>query len=191
MSSPKSVPQHPISPPPVPPSPPQSNSASGGVRRYHTISAHSRPVRNETRVPISEESSEWSGVQEDEYIPPGEEWVAPGVGAVGEKNPSLHRQASLPTRYNAHKGIFVLAITSFVKKPTYPVSDYHRQSGNATPLRTMNSLSAIQAEHGIDGEVEEEEWETEIRGWRESEEVSILISILRMISLCSSIIRSI
>ena len=55
------------------------------------------------------------------------------------------------------------------------LSGYHtqaRHSGNATPLRTMNSLSAIQAEHGIDGEGEEEEWETEIRGWRESEEVS-------------------
>lgn len=106
MSSPKPSPQHPISPPPLPPSPPQGNSASGGVRRYHTISAHTRPVRSGSRAPISEESGEWTGAQEDEYVAPGEEWVAPGVGAVGEKNASLHRQASLPTRYNTHKGGF-------------------------------------------------------------------------------------
>ena len=36
----------------------------------------------------------------------------------------------------------------------------------------MNSLSAIQAEHGGEEEGEEEEWETEMRGWRDSEEVS-------------------
>jgi hypothetical protein len=49
----------------------------------------------------------------------------------------------------------------------------------------MNSLSAIQAEHGIDGEVEEEEWEAEMRGWRDSEEVSnVLPYFFGMISFC-------
>ncbi|KAF8584082.1 YTH-domain-containing protein [Ramaria rubella] len=158
MTSPNPSPQHQISPPPLPASPPQSSSASGGVRRHHTISAHSRPLRSETRVSISEESGEWTGALEDEYVAPGEEWVAPGVGAVGEKNASLHRQASLPTRYNASRGY----------------QSHPRQSGTTTPLRTMNSLSAIQAEHGIDGEGEEEEWETDLRGWRDSEESDVV-----------------
>lgn len=38
---------------------------------------------------------------DDEVV--DQEWVG-GVGAVGEKNAGLHRQSSLPTRYN--KGAF-------------------------------------------------------------------------------------
>ena len=110
MSSPKPLPQHPISPPPAPASPPQSNTISGGVRRYHTISAHSRPLRNESRVPTSQETAELTGPKEDEYVAP-EEWVT-GVGAVGENNSSLHRQASLPTRYNVNRGVFAFLLNS-------------------------------------------------------------------------------
>ncbi|KAF8517600.1 YTH-domain-containing protein [Hysterangium stoloniferum] len=148
MSSP-SLP-HPISPPPVPPSPPPNASGAGGVRRYHTISTHGRSGRGASRVPISEENGESTVAQEDEYVVPSGEWVAPGVGAVGEKNTSLHRQASLPTKYRGYQS-------------------QSRQSGSSTPLRGLNSLSAIQAEHGIDGEAEEE-WEAEMRGLREAEE---------------------
>ena len=102
-----------MSPDPVPPSPPlQSNLGAGGVRRYHTISAHGRSARNTSR-PISEETSDHPVAPEDEYINPGEEWVAPGVGAVGEKNTNLHRQASLPTRYHGQRGA-----SSFFMLPT-------------------------------------------------------------------------
>jgi hypothetical protein len=57
-----------------------------GVRRHHTISAASRPIR---AAAIAEET-----IGDDEQL--GEEWVGP-LGAVGEKSSSLHRQASLPT----------------------------------------------------------------------------------------------
>jgi YTH domain-containing family protein len=62
-----------------------------GVRRHHTISASSRPVRDASRNTIAEEGAL---SHDDEAV--DEDWVGP-VGAVGEKNANLHRQASLPT----------------------------------------------------------------------------------------------
>jgi YTH domain-containing family protein len=66
--------------------------ASGtGVRRHHTISASSRPARDPARSAIAEEGA----LSHDDDIV-DEDWDGP-VGAVGEKNAGLHRQASLPT----------------------------------------------------------------------------------------------
>lgn len=83
---------HQISPPPVPASPP----LTGGVRRHHTISASSRTARAGARATICEETQEQQLWNDDE--PVDEDWVG-GVGAVGEKTVSLHRQSSLPTKY--------------------------------------------------------------------------------------------
>ncbi|KAH7914003.1 YT521-B-like domain-containing protein [Hygrophoropsis aurantiaca] len=131
-------PAHSISPPPVPASPP-----STGIRRHHTISASSRTARTGARAPISEETQEQQLWNDDE--PVDEDWVG-GVGAVGEKT-SLHRQSSLPTRYNrALHG------------------QNSRQAGNLTP-RTMNSLSAIAGHEG-----DEEDWESEMRGYQNEDE---------------------
>lgn len=88
--------------PPVPASPP----SSGGVRRHHTISASSRTARAGARDPISEESQNQELWNEDEVV--GEDWVG-GVGAVGEKSSSLHRQSSLPTRYHRGKSLVFTA----------------------------------------------------------------------------------
>jgi len=166
-------------PSPSPPLVEATTSGAGGVRRYHTISAHGRSGRNAPR-PISEESSDHPAAPEDEYINPGEEWVAPGVGAVGEKNASLHRQASLPTKYHSHRGTsFSSIISASDAAGTYFSIFYKgyqtqsRPSGPSTPLRTMNSLSVIQAEHGLDGDGEED-WEAEMRGLRNSEVFIIL-----------------
>ncbi|KAF8643884.1 hypothetical protein AX16_008900 [Volvariella volvacea WC 439] len=83
--------------PPVPASPP----ISGGVRRHHTISAASRSARANAREVISEEThTDQSLWGEDE--PVDEDWVG-NLGAVGEKT-SLHRQASLPTKYRGFHG---------------------------------------------------------------------------------------
>ena len=90
MSAP---PPHPISPPPghgVP------ETQSTSVRRHHTITAASRSARTATRAPISEESQEQQSLNDEEVV--DQEWVR-SVGAVGEKS-SLHRQNSLPARYN-------------------------------------------------------------------------------------------
>ncbi|KAG6909609.1 hypothetical protein DXG01_016391 [Tephrocybe rancida] len=114
------------SPPPVPPSPPNS----GGVRRHHTISASSRTARGAPRDPISEEVPDNGPWNDDEII--DEDWVG-GVGAVGEKTSSLHRQSSLPTRY--HRGF-----------------QGATKSGNHTP-KTVNSLAAIAGHEG-----DEEPW---------------------------------
>ncbi|TDL24957.1 YTH-domain-containing protein [Rickenella mellea] len=134
-------PAHP-SPPPIPNSPP-----SGGVRRHHTISASSRTARAGARIAESEESQQtW---KDDEVVDP--DWVG-GVGAVGEKSAGLHRQSSLPTRYN---------------RAFQRAGQAARQPGTLTP-RTMNSLSAITAEHGHEGE--EEEWEKEIQVWGNEDE---------------------
>lgn len=81
---------------PVPPDP-SSPPISGGVRRHHTITAASRSARNAARESISEEVPDPSSIWNDDE-PVDQEWVG-GIGAVGEKT-SLHRQASLPTRYN-------------------------------------------------------------------------------------------
>jgi hypothetical protein len=48
------------------------------------------------RAPISEETQEQQFWNDDESV--DEDWVG-GVGAVDEKT-SLHRQSSLPTKYN-------------------------------------------------------------------------------------------
>ncbi|KAF8478524.1 YTH-domain-containing protein [Russula ochroleuca] len=133
---------HPVSPPPGPVGEPQST-----VRRHHTITAASRSARTAARAPISEESQEQQTWDDEEVVDP--ERVR-SVGAVGEKGGgSLHRQASLPSRYNR----------------AYVHSS--RGSGSHTP-RTLNSLSSIA---GHDGE--EEEWETEIRGLRNDETIYV------------------
>lgn len=127
--------------PAVPASPPNSSLGSG-VRRHHTISASSRAARNSARETISEESQNQDFWNDDEVV--DDDWVG-GVGAVGEKS-SLHRQASLPTKY--HRAF----------QPNAP------KPGNLTP-KTMNSLTAIAGHEG-----DEEEWEREIGGYSAHEE---------------------
>ncbi|KAG1877655.1 YT521-B-like domain-containing protein [Suillus subalutaceus] len=131
---------HQISPPLVPASPP----LTGGVRRHHTISASSRTARAGARAPICEETQEQQLWNDDE--PVDEDWVG-GVGAVGEKTVSLHRQSSLPTKYKTFHG-----------------QKSSRQAGNLTP-RTMNSLSAIAGHEG-----DEEDWESDMRGFQNDDE---------------------
>ncbi|KXN93392.1 YTH domain family protein 2 [Leucoagaricus sp. SymC.cos] len=111
--------------PPVPSSPP----SSGGVRRHHTITAASRSARNAAKESISEETPDQSSIWNDDG-PVDQDWVG-GIGAVGEKT-SLHRQASLPTRYN--RGF------------------HGSKSGTMTP-KTINSLAAIAGHEG-----DEEPW---------------------------------
>lgn len=84
--------------PPVPSSPP----SSGGVRRHHTITAASRTARNAAKDSISEETPDQSSIWDDDG-PVDQDWVG-GIGAVGEKT-GLHRQASLPTKYNRGSSI--------------------------------------------------------------------------------------
>ncbi|KAJ3567202.1 hypothetical protein NP233_g6519 [Leucocoprinus birnbaumii] len=112
--------------PPVPPSPP----SSGGVRRHHTITAASRSARNAAKESISEETPDQSSSIWTDDGPVDQEWVG-GIGAVGEKT-SLHRQASLPTRYNR--------------------AFHGSRSGTMTP-KTVNSLAAIAGHEG-----DEEPW---------------------------------
>ena len=82
---------HPVSPPPIPNSPPSSST----VRRVHTISAASRAARTQSRIALSEDAEQnWN---EDDVV--DQDWEG-GLGAVGEKSVNLHRQASLPARYN-------------------------------------------------------------------------------------------
>ena len=83
---------HSISPPP-----PVQASGTTGVRRHHTISASSRNSRPTSKIDVEDPQNEqlWT---DDEVV--DQDWVG-GIGAVGEKS-SLHRQASLPTRY--HRG---------------------------------------------------------------------------------------
>ncbi|KJA27080.1 hypothetical protein HYPSUDRAFT_198379 [Hypholoma sublateritium FD-334 SS-4] len=111
--------------------PPDPASPTTGVRRHHTISAHSRSARASAKEVISEEVQEQQAIWNDDEVV-DQDWVG-GVGAVGEKT-SLHRQSSLPTRY--HRG-------------------FHNQStqgGNPTP-KTVNSLAAIAGNEG-----DEEPW---------------------------------
>jgi YTH domain-containing family protein len=85
---------HPISPPPgLVGSEPQSSA----VRRHHTITAASRSARAAARATISEESQEQQTWDDEGVVDPEQ---VRSVGAVGEKGGSLHRQASLPARYN-------------------------------------------------------------------------------------------
>ncbi|KAH9066482.1 YTH-domain-containing protein [Lactarius vividus] len=142
MSAP---PPHPISPPPGHvATEPQSTS----VRRHHTITATSRTARAANRAAISEESQEQQTWNDEKVV--DQEWVG-SVGAVGEKGGSLHRQNSLPARYNRAYG------------------HANRSSGNITP-RTLNSLSAIAGHEG-----EEDEWESELRDLRNEDEVTYAV----------------
>ena len=85
---------HSVSPPPI-----GASSASSGVRRHHTITAASRGSRPNSKVQVSgqDEAEQEEIWNQDEVV--DQDWVG-GVGAVGEKSSSLHRQSSLPTRYN-------------------------------------------------------------------------------------------
>ncbi|KAF7799560.1 hypothetical protein EIP86_010797 [Pleurotus ostreatoroseus] len=126
-----------VSPPPNP-----ASSASSGVRRHHTISAASRGSRPTSKISVNEQDEVeqeevWS---QDEIV--DQDWRG-GIGAVGEKS-SLHRQASLPTKYHRAFG--------------------QRQTGAHTP-RPLNSLTAITGHEG-----DEEEWEQDLRGLRGEEE---------------------
>jgi hypothetical protein len=165
MSAP---PPHPISPPPGPVgSEPQSST----VRRHHTITAASRSARTAARAPISEESQEQQTWVDEELVDP--ERVR-SVGAVGEKGGSLHRQASLPSRYNRGTSLDVSSCSVLLRLVSLTIRSQayghgSRGSGSHTP-RTLNSLSAIAGQEG-----EEEEWETDIRVLRNDEEVSCSI----------------
>ncbi|KAF5341311.1 hypothetical protein D9757_014632 [Collybiopsis confluens] len=95
--------------------------SASGVRRHHTITAASRSARGSAKDTISEESQNPEHWTDDEVV--GEEWAG-GLGAVGEKS-SLHRQASLPTKYHR----------AFQQSSA-------AKSGSMTP-KAMNSLTAI------------------------------------------------
>ncbi|KAI0748493.1 YT521-B-like domain-containing protein [Daedaleopsis nitida] len=121
---------NPISPPPVP----QSSANTGGVRRHHTISASSRAARPTSKIAIGElDDPQTEQLWNDDEVV-DQDWVG-GIGAVGEKS-SLHRQASLPTRY--HRAF---------------AGQGARQPGSHTP-RTLNSLTAIAGHEG-----DEDEWQ--------------------------------
>lgn len=92
------LPGNPVSPPPVP-----DSTLGGSVRRHHTIAASSRAAHAGSRL-LAEEQQ---GVNEDEVV--DQDWSG-GVGAVGEKSSSLHRQSSLPTRYT--RGMSNVSLTS-------------------------------------------------------------------------------
>lgn len=112
-----------------------SSPNSGGVRRHHTITAASRTARTAAARPEDDKHQQqiWD---DDEVV--DQTWVG-GVGVVGEKS-GLHRQASLPTKYNrAFQG--------------------SGKSGNVTPK--LNSLSAIAGHEG-----DEEDWERDISTYR-------------------------
>ncbi|PSR77642.1 hypothetical protein PHLCEN_2v7832 [Hermanssonia centrifuga] len=131
---------HSISPAPGP-----ASTGNSGVRRHHTISASSRNARPTSKIQGSElEDAEQEEIwDQDEYV--AQDWRG-GIGAVGEKS-SLHRQASLPTKYHRAFG-----------------GPGQRQPGNSTP-RTLNSLTAIAGHEG-----DEEEWEEDLRGLRHEDE---------------------
>ena len=107
----------------VSPPPGQASSANSGVRRHHTISAASRGSRPTSKIQVSEQDEAeqeevWS---QDEIV--DQDWRG-GIGAVGEKA-SLHRQASLPTKY--HRGElnvrFAISPRSFQTFSQHLVSD--------------------------------------------------------------------
>lgn len=87
--------EHSVSPPPG-----AAGSTGSGVRRHHTISASSRAARPSSKIQVSEVDDDeqeqvWG---QDDVV--DHDWRG-GIGVVGEKS-SLHRQASLPTKY--HRG---------------------------------------------------------------------------------------
>ncbi|TFK54675.1 YTH-domain-containing protein [Heliocybe sulcata] len=153
---------HPITPPQLP-----SSLSSTGVRRHHTIGAgSSRPARPSSRVPISEEAQDPPLDDEDEFV--DHDWIG-GLGAVGEKS-NLHRQASLPIRYN-NRGVSHINLPFHHRHARSPFSSIQpivavRQPGSLTP-RGINSLTAIA---GHDGD--EEDWERDMRGLRHEDELS-------------------
>jgi hypothetical protein len=98
MSNP---PSQPISPPPG-----ATSQPSSGVRRHHTITAASRSARHAERNTIDEESQEWTN---DDVPEP--DWPA-NVASLAEKSGSLHRQSSLPTRYNRGMSYFTSGSTT-------------------------------------------------------------------------------
>ncbi|KAG9047755.1 hypothetical protein FS837_001596 [Tulasnella sp. UAMH 9824] len=121
---------------------------SASVRRHHTISAARRPPRAHPRVG---QMSETAAENEDEVV--GSDWVG-GVGAVGEGK-GLHRQSSLPSSKSKYTNSRLYA------------RQHGASSGTMTPSRVgMNSLSAITAEHGIDGDEQDEALWDQIRDWR-------------------------
>ncbi|EMD38199.1 hypothetical protein CERSUDRAFT_64463 [Gelatoporia subvermispora B] len=130
---------------PNPPPVAASAANSGGVRRHHTISASSRTTRPTSKIQVSELDDPQAQAEIWDDEPVDQDWVG-GLGVVGEKS-SLHRQASLPTRYHR----------AFGGQPA-------RQPGSHTP-RTLNSLTAITGQEG-----EEEEWEREMRGLRSDDD---------------------
>lgn len=126
--------------------PPGHTSSSGtGVRRHHTISASSRNTRPTSKLSASDlEDAHTEQVWNDDEVV-DDDWVG-GIGAVGEKS-SLHRQVSLPARYNRTFGGHAV-----------------RQAGNHTP-RTLNSLAAVAVHDG-----EDDDWEREVRAFGNDEE---------------------
>lgn len=120
---------------PLPPVPPEPATPQGStVRRHHTITAPSRTARAQAKDIIAEAGEETAPWNDDE--PVDHDWVG-GVGAVGEKTTSLHRQSSLPTRY--HRG------------------SYGKHGANAAnmaaPKPAINSLAAIAGHEG------DEDWD--------------------------------
>jgi hypothetical protein len=92
-----SAPPQPISPPPG------FGSTESTVRRHHTITGPSRSARTATRAPISEESQEHQSWNDEEVMDSERVRL---VGVVGEKGgSSLHRQSSLPARYNRGRSL--------------------------------------------------------------------------------------
>lgn len=76
-----------------------AQDTQAGVRRHHTITATSRTARAALDTSPAAPGYDSHDYNEDEVV--DHDWVG-GVGAVGEKSSSLHRQASLPTGY--HRG---------------------------------------------------------------------------------------
>lgn len=120
---------------------------TSSVRRHHTISAHSRSARASAKDVISEETQEQQqGIWNDDEVV-GEDWVG-GVGAVGEKT-SLHRQASLPTRYHRGSSIFRSDHLSLVLIFSLGFQNQAPKSSN----QAVNTLAAIES-----NDVDEEPW---------------------------------
>jgi hypothetical protein len=127
-------------------SPDSPNTSS--VRRHHTISAHSRSARASAKDIISEETQEQQqGIWNDDEVV-GVDWVG-GVGAVGEKT-SLHRQASLPTRY--HRGSSLSRLRSSLLGPDLFSLAFQNQAAKSSN-QAVNTLAAIES-----NDVDEEPW---------------------------------
>lgn len=130
--------------------PPDPASPTTGVRRHHTISAHSRSARASAKEVISEEVQEQQAIWNDDEVV-DQDWVG-GVGAVGEKT-SLHRQSSLPTRYHRGKPSCLPDHQPGLAYSIFP--GFHNQStqGGNSATKAVNSLAAIAGNEG-----DEEPW---------------------------------